>query len=570
VSYLSYSSYPKGGATNEKAIPMNHRITTGVAGLDTILCGGFLRHNSILLKGAPGTGKTLLGTQILLHGLLAEGEGAIICSFEQFPQQLFRDMNSFGMDLERLAEDERLSVFFLKPEDLISPGSSSQTPLLSRIFTLAEERGVRRMLVDSISHFNRVSPDPVTCRAVLLQFINAVKSTGITPILTAEMGSATERDFSFEEYLVDEVVLLHNDLAGSTASLPQRAIEVTKTRGHDHLRGRHPFRILDTGIAAYPHVLPKPFGPDELAGTGLQAVGSGVAGVDRLIGGGFPRGTSTILAGMSGTYKTTLACQFLAEGARQGERGLLITFEETPQLLIQMQAQRGVDLAAGIDAGLLKIAHYVPKECCLDAIFADLCAELDTGLTRVVIDSLDDFERALDQPEATKEYLGMFLAALTRARATSILTQKLHEVSSVNPIADIRFTSMVDTVIYLGNVEIESRIRKVISVLKSRGSAAQSDLCEIRCGPAGLEVTDKFHGLSGILQGTAHGQYKQTVENIFQPLYFIRDFAQMGAAEGMDPEARRKILADILGQVDTLDSALKDRFGFDPEEAKKA
>jgi len=550
---------------------MNARITTGIKGLDTILCGGFLRHNSILLKGSPGTGKTLLGTQIVLHGILEQGEGGIICSFEQFPQQLYRDLRAFGWDLERLVDEKKLSVYFLKPEDLITPGGLGQIPLLSHIFSLAEERQANRMLVDSITHFNRVSPDPVRCRGLLLDFINAVKSSGVTPILTAELGNARQRDYSFEEYLVDEVVLMHNDPAASTASLPRRALEVIKTRGHSHVRGRHPFQILRNGIEVYPHVLPAPFAADEMAGKVLQPVGSGVSGVDRLIGGGYLRGAATIVAGMSGTYKTTLACAFLEEGARKGEKGLYITFEETPQYLIKMQAQRGVDLASGVASDLLKIAHYVPKECCLDAIFADLCRELDSGsLARVVIDSLNDFERSIDEADAAKDYVGMFLAALTRAGATTLLTQKLDRVSSTNPITDIRYTSMVDTVIYLGNVEIESQIRKVISVLKSRGLRPETDLCEIQCDEHGLKVTDKFHGLSGILQGTAHGQYKQTVENIFQPLYFIRDFAEMGAAEGVDASRRKEILADILNQIEALDSALKGHFGFDPEKEKSA
>lgn len=548
---------------------MSNRIQTGIPGLDTILCGGFLRHNSILLKGSPGTGKTLLGTQTLLHGI-QEGEKAVICSFEQFPQQLYRDMRSFGWDLEQLVEEEKLSVYFLKPEDFVTASGTNHPPLLSRIFTTAEESGVRRMLIDSITHFNRLNENPVACRTALLQFINSVKSIGVTPIMTAELENEGSRGYSFEEYLVDEVVLLRNDPPGATASLPQRTIEVTKTRGHDHVRGYHPFRILTEGIEVYPHVLPSSFTIEEQTEAPLETVGSGVSGVDRLIGGGFLRGTSAMVAGMAGAYKTTLASTFLAEGISKGEKCLLITFEEMPQHLIKMQAQRGVNLSEGVASGLLRIAHYVPRECCLDAIYADLCQNLESsGLNRVVIDSIDDFERAADQPDAVKDYLSMFLAALARAGATTLITQKMGHVSGNNPIADIRHTAMVDTVIYLGNVEIESQIHKVISILKSRGSCAETDLCEIFCDRHGLRVAEKFHGLSGILEGTARGQYKQTVEDIFQPLYFMRDFATMGSAEEVEPEKRRKVLGDILNQIQTLDAALKDHFGFDPEETKR-
>ncbi|MBN1866378.1 hypothetical protein JW916_03705 [Candidatus Sumerlaeota bacterium] len=549
---------------------MSDRIKTGSPGLDSILCGGFLRHNSILLKGAPGTGKTSLGVQILLQGVRDEGEGAVICSFEQFPQQLMRDTRAFGWDLQKFIDEDRLRILYIEPSDLIVPAGGASPQILSRLFEEAEAVGARRLLVDSVSHFNRIDVDPVERRALLLHFLNETKADGMTPILTSEISAGRDGEFSFEEYLVDEALLLHNDPVTSTASLPQRSVEVVKTRGHAHVQGRHPLAFRPDGIEVFPHILPEPFGEKEMADRTIQPVSSGVKGVDQLLCGGYSEGAAAILAGMSGTFKTTLAAAFLAEGARADEEGWLLTFEETPQYLVKTQGRRGVDLAAGVDSGKIRIAHYVPKKCSLDEIFADLKARLDTGrLKRVVIDGLGGFERSIDNPDAYKDYLAMFLAALGRAGTTTLLTQKLSRVSQANPIADIRYVSMVDTVVYLGAVEIESRIHKVISILKSRGSCAEPDLRELVCGPSGLHVATKFHGLSGILQGTARGQYKQTVENIFQPLYFVRDFAAIGAGDQADDAQRRKILGDILAQVETLDGALKDFFGFDPEETKK-
>jgi circadian clock protein KaiC len=548
---------------------MSKRIKTGVKGLDTILDGGFLRHNSILLKGAPGTGKTSLGIRILLQGI-EDGEGGIICSFEQFPQQLQRDTQAFGWNLDELVAQNKLIVLYVKPDDFQTPVGSSNPTLTSRIHDLAETIGARRLLLDSVTHFNRVAPDPVECRSLMLQFINEIKTMGITPIMTAELMQSQSREYSFEEYLVDEVVLLHNELSHSTASLPQRTIEVTKTRGHSHVRGRHPLSFVEKGIEVYPHVLPEPFTADELAESKFEPVPTGVPGVDPLIGGGYPRGTATIISGMAGTYKTTLAAAFLADGAARGENGLLLSFQETPQGLIKMLAQRGVDLTDAVGTGKVAIHHQVAKKISLDAIFAVLCEEVaQRKITRVVLDSLDDFERCIDNPCAYKDYLLMFLSALSRAGATTLLTQKLQRVSSSNPIADIRYVSMVDTVIYLGNVEIESSIHKVISVLKSRAARPDSDLREIHCDSKGLHVSHKFHGLSGILQGTARGQFKKTVENIFQPLYFVRDFARMGSAEQVSDAQRRQILGDVQSQLGALEAALKDYFGFDPEEEKK-
>ncbi|MFP4379945.1 MAG: ATPase domain-containing protein [Candidatus Sumerlaeia bacterium] len=548
---------------------MSNFISTGIAGLDTILEGGFLRHNSILLKGAPGTGKTSLGIQILLEAI-ENGEAAIICSFEQFPQQLYRDSEAFGWNLQVLEAEDKLRILYIKPEDLVTPKGHANPPIISRIHEIAEELGVTRLLLDSVTHFNRVSNDPVACRSLLMHFSTVVKCMGITPILTSELLQAHSREYSFEEYLVDEVVMLHNELAAATSSLPQRTIEITKSRGHSHIPGRHPFVFSDSGIVVYPHVLPEPFEAEEMSDLELGVVSSGIKGIDNLMGGGYPESGAAMIAGMSGTFKSSLAGAFLAEGARNGQKGLLITFEETPQQFVRNLKSRGVDLADAFQKGDVQIRHYVPKRNSLDEIFHDLVAQMrDNGVKRVVIDSIDDFERSVDNVEARKDYFGMFLAALKRHGATSVFTQKIQRSSGSNPLADIRYVSMVDTVIYLGTVEIESRIHKAISVLKCRSASPDADLREIACGPEGIQVGSKFHGLSGILEGVAHGQYKATVENIFQPLYFIRDFANMGTGEAVNDEDRRKIVNDIASQLGNLEKALKDHFGFDPEEEKR-
>jgi circadian clock protein KaiC len=548
---------------------MTTRVQTGIDGLDRILCGGFLRHNSILLKGAPGTGKTSLGIQILMRGILEDSEAGIVCSFEQFPQQLYRDALAFGWNLEQDVHSGRLAVFFMKPIDLMCREGSPESPLLTQLFEKAEAIGAGRILIDSVSHFIQSGGDPGERRGDLLRFINALKAAGLTPILTAEAQQCGLREYSFEEYLVDEVVLLHNESGDFEPSLPRRTLEIIKTRGHEHVRGRHPFVFGPHGIDVYPHILPASYTADEMADSGLEPVSTGVEGIDGFLGGGYLRGTVAIVAGMSGTYKTTLAASFLADGAKKGEKGLLVTFEEMPRQMTKMLAGRGVDLVPGLESGLVEICHYVPKECCLDAIYADLRKRLEGGLRRVVVDSLDGFERSIDNTTEYRDYLGMFLAALRRAGATTLLTQKLQHVSTNNPLADIRYASMTDTIVYLGNVEFNSEIHKVISILKSRGANPDTSLREIFCDGTGLHVSHKFHGLSGILQGNAHGQFKKTVEDVFQPLYYLRDFAQIGAgAEGIEAKKAIELFQNMLGQIESLDEALKDHFGFDPEKQK--
>ena len=67
------------------------RATTGIKGLDDMLNGGFVPGSMTLLRGAPGTGKTSLGLQYLIHGAKKKNENGLLISFEEFPSSLYRD-----------------------------------------------------------------------------------------------------------------------------------------------------------------------------------------------------------------------------------------------------------------------------------------------------------------------------------------------------------------------------------------------------------------------------------------------------------------------------------------------
>jgi circadian clock protein KaiC len=221
----------------------NDRVKTDIKGLDEMLHGGFLPQTANLVEGPPGTGKSTLGMQFIYNGIRYHNEPGLIVTFEEFPQQYYRDAEGFGWDFRKLEREGKLRVIMTSPEvsrsDLESVGGT--------IETLAREMGARRILIDSISHFDQLTPDPVELRAVVYSFINALKREGLTSILTREtpilLGSEEgDNDIAF---VVDTYLLLRYV---EIESAIHKALLVLKLRGSDHAKDIRQFEITEQGI----------------------------------------------------------------------------------------------------------------------------------------------------------------------------------------------------------------------------------------------------------------------------------------------------------------------------------
>jgi circadian clock protein KaiC len=221
----------------------NDRVKTDIKGLDEMLHGGFLPQTANLVEGPPGTGKSTLGMQFIYNGIRYYNEPGLIVTFEEFPQQYYRDAEGFGWDFRKLEREGKLRVIMTSPEvsrsDLESVGGT--------IETLAREMGARRILIDSVSHFDQLTPDPVELRAVVYSFINALKREGLTSVLTREtpilLGSEEgDNDIAF---VVDTYLLLRYV---EIESAIHKALLVLKLRGSDHAKDIRQFEITSQGI----------------------------------------------------------------------------------------------------------------------------------------------------------------------------------------------------------------------------------------------------------------------------------------------------------------------------------
>jgi circadian clock protein KaiC len=284
-----------------------------------------------------------------------------------------------------------------------------------------------------------------------------------------------------------------------------RRLQVMKLRGQASIPGLHTFRISDAGI----QVFPRTFGlvPKAPAERSQRRISTGVPGLDEMLGGGLPAGDSALVAGPAGSGKTALCAQFIAEGVRQDERGVIAVFEEHPTEYVSRAETLGVRMKEMIRAEKLQMLYLRPLDLSVDETLQALVDAVERlGARRVVIDSLHGFELALAPAyrEDFRESLYRLLTTLT-GRGVSVLST----VEVADSFHELRFSPhqisfLTDDIILQRYVELEGRLRKVMMVVKTRRGGHSPDLRLYEVTPAGIVVGQTLHDYDGILTGAPH------------------------------------------------------------------
>lgn len=225
------------------------RLATGIEGLDDMLHGGLLPETAVLVRGAPGVGKTTLGLSYLIHGA-QQGQPGLFITFEEFPETLYRDANNLGWDLRDMEEQGVLQTMFTSPQVLLASLEDPLSPLSEMLRT----QGIKRLVLDSITHFQKLAVDSEALRALYNQLVNAFKRERITAILLSEASQMTtlmQDEVGHLLFVVDGVILLGYV---ESDSLMHRGLTILKLRGSDHAKEIRRFQIAPGGL-----VLGEPF-----------------------------------------------------------------------------------------------------------------------------------------------------------------------------------------------------------------------------------------------------------------------------------------------------------------------
>lgn len=177
---------------------MPNQISTGIAGLDYILHGGIPQGASVAVEGTPGTGKTTLGFQFLVQGIVQHDEPGIYITFEELPEQLYKDMMAFGWDLRQLEKENKLRVLCMSPEvlmeQMMAPGGLFEQ--------VVEQIRCKRAVIDSISLFQYGTDRKDLRRQAIYSLRNILRKFSITALLIKEQTVDASGEVPFENFVV--------------------------------------------------------------------------------------------------------------------------------------------------------------------------------------------------------------------------------------------------------------------------------------------------------------------------------------------------------------------------------
>ncbi len=212
----------------------------------------------------------------------------------------------------------------------------------------------------------------------------------------------------------------------------------------------------------------------------LERLLTGIQGLDAILEGGLTRNRSTLVAGTSGSAKTVLAVQFLAEGIEKfGQTGIFVTLEESPEDLRKNMMGFGWDIAEWERQGKWAFVDASPRgrdqtviagEFDFGALIARVkFAAQKVGAKRASIDTLAAIFIQFKDIDVVRRELLLLVEVLKELDITSLITvERLEEYGGISRFGVEEFVT--DNVIVLRNPMENERRRRTIEVLKLRGA----------------------------------------------------------------------------------------------------
>ena len=428
--------------------------------------------------GAPGTGKTILAEQLAFANATPEAPALYLTTLSEPLEKIlahgqthtFYDVNKVGT-----------SVFY---EDLgVMLRDSGIEKLPELVLELLMERRPRFVFIDSFKALNELVTTPRERRTITYDLANVLSSYHCTSFLVGEY--AQEMMTELPVFAIADVIL--QLLKHSTNVREQRFLRVEKLRGSDSVPGLHAFSIKQGGIEVYPRLLTPPSAP--LYSVRVERVNTAIDGLDDMIAEGFWRGSTTLIAGPTGSGKTIIGLHFICEGVMKGEPGLYVGFQENPTQLARIMMGFGWEPEKLAKDGF-ELMYRSPVEMQLDEVTSELFHRVREGkIKRVVIDALGDLERSSIDRQRFSDFVYALTQWFAAQNVTCMMTYEMTHLFEVHGISDQEVSNMSDNILLLRFREAET-MERTLRIIKTRGSAHDNRERKLDITSKGIIISD--------------------------------------------------------------------------------
>lgn len=481
---------------NEQEKVIIPKLKSGIPGFDEILGGGLPIYSFNLIAGAPGSGKTTFAHQFLFANATPEQPALYFTVLGEPALKMLRYQQLFDFfDFEKF----NTSIRFINLSQVVL--EKDLDAVLEEISREVESSNARFVVVDSFRSVVRKikgASGELELQGFIQSLALQMTSWQATTFLNGEYTEGEVRDNPVFT-VADGIFWLYQQIERNSIV---RKMQVVKLRGQAPIPGMHTFRITNAGLEIFPRTLGLIEG--QARAKPSRRLSFGLPDLDDMLGGGIPEGDSVLLSGPSGTGKSILATEFIHEGLRRGEPGIVAIFEEPPQEYADRADRMGMDVKSSLETGNLTLFYLRPLDLSVDEMVRGILDTVKkTGAKRVVIDSLAGFELALAPAFRTdfRESLYRMITALTRTGVTVLSTVELEESYNVLNFSAYSISFLCDDMIRLRYVEIGGELRKALVVIKMRGGDHSKEIREYQITSSGFVLGKCFRGYTGLFTG---------------------------------------------------------------------
>ena len=486
------------------------KAPTGIAGFDEMTGGGVPRGRTTLVVGGPGSGKTIFALQFLVHGAQAlRKEPGIFVAFEETAKRIVANAEGFGWKLGELRR-KKLSFLDAQPmPDLVHSGDFDLSGMLAALEAQVKETGARRIVFDAIDVVLALLPDPAAKRREIYRLHQWLLVRELTGLITAkadsdETSSLSQQPFRSMLFMVDCAVMLNHVVV---LGVSHRTLRVQKYRGSAFDEDESPFVIGESGFEV---AVARALGRADAKVTD-ERVSSGVKRLDTMLGGGYYRGASVLITGLSGTAKTTLSGAFAEAACRRGERTMFVSFDSDGTEVIRNLASVGIRLDRYVRSGLLRMISARTVGGSGEMYLVRIKALAKEHRSRcLVIDPVSTWAKS--GRDLAVHGVAERLIDWSKAEGMTLVCTRLLDEMPNRGQGDSRLqiSTLADTWIHLNYLVQGGERNRSLSIIKSRGTAHSNQVRELILSDEGVTLADTYTAGGEVLMGTLRWEKEGT------------------------------------------------------------